>query len=110
MARKYYAKRSPRGFGNEIEVYSFPSKRVRDKFVEDKNEWKTGAIPVTKREAEKIKHYKGNDFEKSYNSFIEYEISNLNESQCEANGGEYVHSYYKNGRKINGYCRRPKNF
>ena len=60
MARTYYAAQSPRGFANEINVYSFSSLARRDAWVAqhaddgDVNAAYLGAYAVTAREARKI--------------------------------------------------------
>ena len=37
VKRKYYVEQMPRGFSNEVEVYAFPTKESRKKFLLDKS-------------------------------------------------------------------------
>lgn len=38
--------------------------------------------------------------------YADYQDISMNRSECEANGGVWVESYYKNGKKVQSYCRR----
>lgn len=55
--RRYYAAQSPRGFSNEVDVYAFSGKALRDAWVAehehdgDVNSAYCGAYVVTKAEA-----------------------------------------------------------
>ena len=73
MSRHYYAAQSPRGFGNEITVYRFPSRSARDDYVRQhkddggSNSAALGAYAVTAREAHRIANWPGNATTHSYN-------------------------------------------
>lgn len=72
----YYAKQSPRGFANEINVYAFATKAARDEWVHrhandgDVNSAYRGAEACTAKEAKRIAGYRGDAVTKSYNSDI----------------------------------------
>jgi hypothetical protein len=72
----FYAKQSPRGFANEINVYAFATKAARDEWVDrhandgDVNSAACGAETCTAKEAKKIVGYRGDAITKSYNSDI----------------------------------------
>lgn len=72
----FYAKQSPRGFANEINVYGFATKAARDEWVErhendgDVNSAARGAEACTAKEAKKIAGYRGDAITQSYNSDI----------------------------------------
>ena len=74
VSRRWYAAQSPRGFGNEINVYSFASRKLRDAWVEaheddgDVNSAHCGARSITAREARQICGYRGDAITQSYNS------------------------------------------
>lgn len=109
--RKYYVERMPRGFSNEIEVYAFPTKESRRKFLEDMDEGgrSTEPYPVSAKEARKDAGYRGDSVTRSYNTpIIPFEVrDDINPTQCESIGGEWVAPYRKqNGRIVHGYCRR----
>lgn len=70
---KFYAKQSPRGFSNEINVYSFASRKARDAWVEehrndgDANSAYCGASACSASEAKKIADYRGDAVTQSFN-------------------------------------------
>lgn len=70
----YYAKQSPRGFANEINVYAFATKAARDEWVGrhrgdgDMNSATCGAKACSAKEAKKIVSYRGDAITQSYNS------------------------------------------
>ena len=108
--RRYYVEHMPRGFSNEVEVYAFPTKESRRKFLEDRRgEGSTEPYPVSAKEARKTLRYRGDAVTRPYNSGpIPFEIRNdITPSQCERMGGEWVASYRKqDGQTVHGYCRR----
>lgn len=60
---KHYAAQSPRGFANEVNVYSFSSRAKRDAWVEehrhdgDVNSAYCGAYSITRKEALRVAGY-----------------------------------------------------
>lgn len=78
---KFYARQSPRGFLNEINVYSFASRKARDAWVEkhrydgDVNSMFRGASACSAREAKKIVGYRGDAVTQSFNKMIDGEPS-----------------------------------
>lgn len=72
--RSYYAEQSPRGFGNEVNTFRFPTKSERDAWVTkhkddgDCNSASQGARAITAAEARKNVSYKGDAITQSYNS------------------------------------------
>ena len=76
----YYAAQSPRGFANEINVYSFTSRSARDAWVNehkddgDVNSATRGAYAVTAREASRIMRDRGDAATDSYNSRTPIEV------------------------------------
>jgi len=73
----FYAKQSPRGFRNEINVYVFATKRARNEWVDrhdddgDCNSALCGARICSAKEAKKIAGYRGDAITCSYNSIID---------------------------------------
>ena len=111
VKRKYYVEQMPRGFSNEVEVYAFPTKESRKKFLEDKDMGggEREPYPVSAKEARKTLGYRGDAVTKSYNSGpVPVEIrEDVTPSQCEFMGGDWVASYRKsNGQLVHGYCRK----
>lgn len=76
--KHYYAAQGPRGFGNEVHVIRFSSRRDRDDWVDehrsdgDCNSASQGAYAITAREARQIAGYRGDANTESYN-YMEYE-------------------------------------
>ena len=98
VKRKYYAKKSPRGFGNEWDVYEFPNKRTREDFVREGY-----SNRITSKEAHKmLKPSKD-----QYNDLLKfYTIDHISKQQCEESGGTWVEGYRRSdGTKVKGYCR-----
>jgi len=73
----YYAEQSPRGFGNEINVYRFASRAARDAWVAehaddgDVNAATCGAYAVSARTAYRTAGYRGDAATQSYNAFVD---------------------------------------
>ena len=73
----YYAKQSPRGFSNEINVYAFATKAVRDEWVGrhrfdgDVNSATRGAKICSAKDAKAIVHDLGNELTQSFNRFLD---------------------------------------
>lgn len=113
MSRKYYASEKPRGFANEIRTYSFPDKESRDKYLEDHSSEVHSPYEVSKREALRNVHYKGDAITESFNSDLipVQKIADISPDDCKYSGGEWVDSYVKrNGEHVSGYCRRMRNY
>jgi len=78
--RHYYAKQSPRGFANEIEVHKFESRAERDAWVEkhrndgDVNSAACGAEPCAAAEARHILGRKSDALTEQYNDLIDHNI------------------------------------
>jgi hypothetical protein len=76
--RRYFAAQSPRGFANEIDVHSFPSRQARDQWVEaheddgDVNSASQGARAITSKRARSIVGYGGDAATESFNSVVEH--------------------------------------
>lgn len=73
-SRRYYAAQRPRGFANEVKVYSFSSADRRNRWVDEHehdggvNSAACGARRATATEARRICRYSGNASTRSYNS------------------------------------------
>ena len=124
MSRKYYAKRSPRGFGNEVNVYRFQNKADRDDFVSsfyepNTSDYEHPAIEITRKEAEELVSHNSRGepikgFHSRYWPIDDKEFYNdegirrdMNREECREYGGVWVHPFTKKGgTKVNGFCRR----
>jgi hypothetical protein len=79
MQRNYYASQSPRGFANEINVYAFPDRRSRDRWVDqhendgDVRSAYCGANKINARRAREIVGYRGDAITESFNRMIKME-------------------------------------
>lgn len=75
---KFYALQSPRGFSNEVNAHSFPSKKERDNWVKehehdgDVNSAALGAYSVSAKKAKQILSQKDDDLTKYYNQEINH--------------------------------------
>jgi hypothetical protein len=71
---RFYAAQAPRGFVNEINVHSFPTRAARDAWVAehendgDVNSAACGARTITSKEARVILGYRGDAATASYNA------------------------------------------
>jgi hypothetical protein len=76
--RRYYAAQSARGFANEVDVHSFPSRKSRDAWVAahcddgDVNSASQGAYVVTAKRARALVGYRGDVATQSYNVTVEH--------------------------------------
>ena len=108
MSKRYYMEKSPRGFSNEVNTYSFPTKKERDEFV---NEF--GGNSISRREAMRNIKYKGDAATESYNSELidielKYEKPMYRNLTCEPDE-EFVEAYRKDtGEFVHGYCRKRR--
>ncbi len=75
---QFYAAQSPRGFANEIEVHTFPSRKDRNAWVAaheddgDVNAASQGAYAITSKRARTILSYRGDAATRSYNATVEH--------------------------------------
>ena len=95
--RKYYAEKSPRGFGNEWNFFEFPDKKTRDDFVKEGN----GDITTS----EEVRRVMRRGPKGQYNLIIPVEISHVTKRECELSGASWVDEYRKtDGTMVKGYC------
>jgi hypothetical protein len=70
----FYAKQSPRGFRNEVYIYTFSTRAARDEWVQrhgndgDMSSAIVGAEPCTAREARQVLGYRGDAITQSFNA------------------------------------------
>lgn len=78
MTRQFYAAQSPRGFANETNIHTFPTRAARDAWVADHaddgdvNAATCGAYSITAKEARAILGDHGDAATKTFNAAIRH--------------------------------------